>query len=189
MVVKENRGRRRYVAFTVDPSLSKDSLEAKIASIGYRNQFKIIQCVDGWCIARCSPNTIGRLEHVMSSADPGSRSLATSGNLITLRRRYPALWDTRSRYIAYRVSAEMTEKELADSVASRPDTKHVSVKMCMSGYAIVRCPLRDVEATNILMKDIDSDSAPFLSSYKASELRRAIANREPQLRNILLARK
>ena len=95
MVVKSKRGRRRYVAFTVDASLGKESLAGKLRAFAGDSDLKVIQCAEGWCIVRCSPNDRGKLVSLMSSIDPTSKSLRTSGTLITLRRRYPRLMETR----------------------------------------------------------------------------------------------
>lgn len=189
MVVKQVRGRRRYIAFTTDRSLTKRTLEEKLSSSGYAGQIRVIQCVDGWCIVRCGPLTVERSIRIMSSVSPGSKSLSTSGNLISLRRKYPELWNTRSRYVAFTVDGDLKENDLKERLEELGNAQHLSVKFCMSGYAIVRCPLRDVSSLISMMGDAAPGSKPFLSSYKANELRRHIANREPKLRNVLLARK
>ena len=95
MVVKSKRGRRRYIAFTVSSGLTKESLAGKLSAFGGDSAPKVIQCAEGWCIVRCSPNDRDRAVELMSAADPESRSLRTSGTLITLRRRYPRLMETR----------------------------------------------------------------------------------------------
>ena len=95
MVVKSKRGRRRYIAFTVSEGLTKESLAGKLAAFAGENPPKVIQCAEGWCILRCSPQERNRTIELMSAADPESKSLRTSGTLITLRRRYPRLMETR----------------------------------------------------------------------------------------------
>ena len=56
---------------------------------------KVIQCAEGWCILRCRPEDRDETISLMSRIDPESKSLRTSGTLITLRRRYPRLMETR----------------------------------------------------------------------------------------------
>lgn len=95
MVVKSKRGRRRYIAFTVDPSLTRESLAGKMKAFGGENAPKVIQCAEGWCILRCAPKDREGTVALMSRIDPGSKSLRTSGTVITLRKRYPRLMETR----------------------------------------------------------------------------------------------
>ena len=95
MVVKAKRGRRRYIAFTVSPGLTKEWLSGKIRAFCAGEPPKVIQCAEGWCIVRCSPKECADTVALMSKADPESRSLRTSGTLITLRKRYPRLMETR----------------------------------------------------------------------------------------------
>ena len=142
MVVKEKRGRRRYVAYVLGRTVAKSELEEGIRSTGY-SQIDIIQCAGGWCILRCEPWLLGRLDGIMEKACPGSVSKSTSGNLITLRHKYPILWDTRPRYIAFTVSAD--RETLSEGITERADSDGPSLKFCGSGYAIVKCTLRDRE--------------------------------------------
>lgn len=186
MVVKESRGRRRYVAFLLGAPLAKSELERRISATGY-HQIRVIQCAGGWCIIRCEPRLLARCGEIMEKACPGSVSKSTSGNLLTLRRKYPILQETRPRYIAFTVSVD--ERTLSDSIEERADGDGPSLKFCGRGYAIVRCALRDAERTVSIMNGIDPSSKAFLSSYNAKELRKDIANRVPELRPILLARK
>jgi RNase P/RNase MRP subunit POP5 len=90
MVVKEKRGRRRYIAFTVSPGLTRDSLihllKERSGGLPY-----VVQCGEGWAIVRCSPKEIDISVSAMNLADPSSVSLRTSGTLATLRDRYPEL--------------------------------------------------------------------------------------------------
>ena len=95
MVVKSKRGRRRYIAFTVDPELTAEALTGKLKAFCPDSTPKVIQCAKGWCILRCSPQERERTVGLMSQIYPGSKSLRTSGTLITLRRRYPVLQETR----------------------------------------------------------------------------------------------
>lgn len=186
MVVKEKRGRRRYVAYELGGPVAKSELEEGIRSTGY-SQISVIQCAGGWCILRCEPWLLERLDGIMGKACPGSVSRSTSGNLITLRRKYPILWDTRPRYIAFTVSAD--QETLSEGMAERADADGPSLKFCGSGYAIVKCTLRDTARTKDIMSGIDPSSQAFLSSYKSKDLRKAIADRCPELRSVLLTRK
>jgi len=89
MAVKEKRGRRRYVAFTVDRSLTRDSLIRMLKA--HPNAPYVVQCSEGWAVVRCSPDDIDNVVSAMRLADPSSVSLRTSGTLATLRDRYPEL--------------------------------------------------------------------------------------------------
>ena len=95
MVVKSKRGRRRYIAFTVDPALTKESLISKFRELREAYVPHIIQCSEGWCILRCSPKEREDAIGCMGRADPTSKSLRTSGTVITLRQRYPELMRLR----------------------------------------------------------------------------------------------
>ena len=95
MVVKSKRGRRRYVAFTVDPSFTKEGMAGKLRAFCGDSAPKVIQCAEGWCILRCRPEDRDETISLISRIDPESKSLRTSGTLITLRRRYPRLMETR----------------------------------------------------------------------------------------------
>ena len=186
MVVKEKRGRRRYVAYELGGSVAKSKLEERIRSTGY-SQISIVQCAGGWCILRCEPWLLERLDGIMEKACPGSVSKSTSGNLITLRRKYPTLWETRPRYVAFTVSGDCDS--ISEGIAERADDDGPSLKFCGSGYAIVKCTLRDTARAKDIMSEIDPSSHAFLSSYKSKDLRKAIADRCPELRSVILARK
>ena len=186
MVVKESRGRRRYVAFSLGRSIPKSELDGVLSSTAY-GQLQVIQCAGGWCIVRCEPWQTKSLIEIVAKKYPGSESVSTSGNLITLRRRYPILWETRPRYIAFTVTVDADT--LSEALSGRADDDGPVLKFCDRGYAILRCCLRDSERTKAMMKDIDPSSDAFLSSYKSKDLRKAIALREPELRSVLLARK
>lgn len=89
MVVKEKRGRRRYIAFRVDPALRRDDLRRALAA------GSVIQCSEGWAIVRCAPSETSVVAESLRSAYPETVSLATSGTLKTLRERYLNLERTR----------------------------------------------------------------------------------------------
>jgi hypothetical protein len=90
MTVKEKTGRRRYIAFTVDPSFSKETLIFALRKVCDGPPY-VIQCGEGWCIIRCLPKDADASVAAMSDADPSSLSLRTSGTLHTLREKYPEL--------------------------------------------------------------------------------------------------
>ncbi|MDR0779000.1 MAG: hypothetical protein LBE48_06165 [Methanomassiliicoccaceae archaeon] len=90
MTVKEKTGRRRYVAFTVDPLFGKETLISALRKASGDPPY-VIQCREGWCIVRCTPGSVDSTITVMRNADPSSVSLRTSGTLRTLRERYPEL--------------------------------------------------------------------------------------------------
>ena len=89
MVVKEKRGRRRYIAFTVSAAHTKDSLVRSLRE--FPGAPYVIQCSEGWAIVRCSPEETDASVSAMLLADPSSVSLRTSGTLAALRGRYPEL--------------------------------------------------------------------------------------------------
>jgi len=90
MVVKEKRGRRRYIAFTVRPGITKDVLISLLRKTGGDPPY-VVQCGEGWAIVRCSPRDVDMTVGLVRSADPSSVSLRTSGTLRTLRCMYPEL--------------------------------------------------------------------------------------------------
>jgi RNase P/RNase MRP subunit POP5 len=90
MVVKSKRGRRRYIAFSTSPDVTKESLIRGFRSIAADPPY-IVQCASGMAILRCSPDKREETASVMSLADPSSVPLRTSGTLRTLRDEYPIL--------------------------------------------------------------------------------------------------
>jgi len=95
MAVKSVRGRRRYIAFTVDSSLDRGTLIAGLNSLAGGSAPYVIQCSEGWAIIRTSPEGADDAIALMRQADQSSVSLCTSGTLRTLRDRYPRLRETR----------------------------------------------------------------------------------------------
>jgi RNase P/RNase MRP subunit POP5 len=95
MTVKEKRGRRRYIAFTVRSDLTKEGLISLLRSV--RSPLYIIQCSGGWAIVRCAPEDVDGTIAIMREAEPSSVSLRTSGTLRTLRERYPKLNELRPK--------------------------------------------------------------------------------------------
>ena len=91
MTVKSERGRRRYIAFTTDPELTKESAMHLIPG---GKRFNIIQCAEGMAIVRCAPAEIDECIASVRQVDPSAEPLVTSGTLRTLRDRYPLLKET-----------------------------------------------------------------------------------------------
>jgi len=90
LTVKEKRGRRRYIAFTVRADLRKEALIRALKDNSADPPY-VIQCAEGWAIVRCSPDTADATISAVREADPSSVPLRTSGTLATLRDRYPEL--------------------------------------------------------------------------------------------------
>jgi len=90
MVVKEKRGRRRYIAFTMHPGITKESLISSLRRLCGDPPY-VVQCGEGWAIVRCSPNDVDETVGLVRLADPSSVSLKTSGTLRTLRNTYSEL--------------------------------------------------------------------------------------------------
>ena len=88
MVVKSERGRRRYVFFEVPQPVRRDDVSQALEGIG---SVKVITCSDGRAVVRCSPNDREAVTRRMSEGFDGCRSVRTSGTLRGLRDRYPSL--------------------------------------------------------------------------------------------------
>ncbi len=94
MVVKEKRGRRRYIAFRAERRLSDEELLALINSLlsprGIKAP-KVIQFDGTMGILRCSPADKERIVGAFAERS-GPRcaieTLSTSGTLLTLREKY-----------------------------------------------------------------------------------------------------
>lgn len=92
MVVKEKRGRRRYIVFEVSKGIDKSSLIYKANNACRLGEsLYVVQCDAGKAIIRCSPDQRDRSIEIMGTADPGSTPLLTSGTLRTLREKFPEL--------------------------------------------------------------------------------------------------
>jgi RNase P/RNase MRP subunit POP5 len=94
MVVKEKRGRRRYVAFEVtsEELLSAETLLSALKSLsGGKKAPKLIQFDGHLGVVRCDLRdlawTKGLLVSVGSRLGPSIRTLSTSGTLRALRER------------------------------------------------------------------------------------------------------
>ncbi|NLX47877.1 MAG: hypothetical protein GXY70_06905 [Euryarchaeota archaeon] len=94
MVVKEKRGRRRYIAFRVESSMSDEELLAALNVIMSRRGMKmpkLIQFDGNMGILRCSPADKDRVVMALSEGSGTQRTietLSTSGTLLTLREKY-----------------------------------------------------------------------------------------------------
>lgn len=91
MTVKSKRGRRRYIVFTVDPELTRETL---IRLIPGGKRFNVIQCAGGMAVVRCAPDEVDECESAVKTAEPSAEPLVMSGTLRTLRDRYPLLKET-----------------------------------------------------------------------------------------------
>ncbi|HRR66863.1 MAG TPA: hypothetical protein P5063_04365 [Methanomassiliicoccales archaeon] len=91
MVVKEKRGRRRYIAFQVDGKASDEeflaALNAALSSRGVKVP-KVIQFDGRMGVVRCSPKDKDRILAALAADGKGIVPLSTSGTLLTLRKRY-----------------------------------------------------------------------------------------------------
>jgi RNase P/RNase MRP subunit POP5 len=94
MVVKEKRGRRRYIAFDTSTPASNETLLAYLtavfAPIGVKTP-KVIQFDGKRGIVRCSPTDKDKVLIALSSKTIlgiSISTLSTSGTLRTLREKY-----------------------------------------------------------------------------------------------------
>lgn len=89
MVVKEIRGRRRYIAFSVPADLTKSVLINRLTDSG--DAPYVVQCDGGLAAVRCAPKEMERTIEIMQAAVPGCESLMASGTLKALRSKVPGL--------------------------------------------------------------------------------------------------
>jgi len=101
MVVKEKRGRRRYIAFRVESKISDGellaTLNATLTPLGIKVP-KVIQFNGSMGIIRCSPLDKDRVIAALTErSEPRYRieTLSTSGTLLTLREKYFPESETR----------------------------------------------------------------------------------------------
>lgn len=87
MVVKSERGRRRYIFFRVPEDVRRDDLTQMLSGIA---SVKVITCTGGEAVVRCSPADRPLVTETLGSRE-GFGSVRTSGTLRTLRDRYPSL--------------------------------------------------------------------------------------------------
>jgi RNase P/RNase MRP subunit POP5 len=93
MVVKERRGRRRYIAFNVEPRANDESILAYLRCAADRigvKAPKVIQFDGTFGIVRTSPAEKEAMIGALNGTGEGFavRTLATSGTLRTLRERF-----------------------------------------------------------------------------------------------------
>ena len=88
MVVKEKRGRRRYIAFRsqIPRELMLVQMRSEAEKLGLKVP-KLIQFDRGWGIVRCAPKEKDVIIALLNSLE-GTESLLTSGTLRTLRERF-----------------------------------------------------------------------------------------------------
>jgi RNase P/RNase MRP subunit POP5 len=101
MVVKEKRGRRRYIAFRTECKLSDEGLLAILNATMSPRGIKVpkVMQFDGRMgIMRCSPSDKEKVLMALAErSDPRCKieTLSTSGTLLTLREKYFPEPDTR----------------------------------------------------------------------------------------------
>ena len=97
MVVKSERGRRRYVVYTVPEGTRWDEVLEALSADPTPAQLKVICCFSGMAVIRTEPSGLDEVGCRMHARWPGSESLITSGTLRTIRDRYPELRVRRKR--------------------------------------------------------------------------------------------
>ena len=97
MVVKSERGRRRYVVYTVPEGTRWDEVLEALSADPTPSQLKVISCFSGMAVIRTEPSGLDEVRCRMHARWPGSESLITSGTLRTVRDRYPELKVRRKR--------------------------------------------------------------------------------------------
>jgi RNase P/RNase MRP subunit POP5 len=94
MVVKEKRGRRRYIAFRAERRLTDEELLAILNATMSPRGIKVPRVIqfDGRLgIIRCSPSDKDKVVAALAErSDPrgGIETLRTSGTLLTLREKF-----------------------------------------------------------------------------------------------------
>jgi len=91
MVVKSERGRRRYIMFKMTCEFERETVIKRVNKTSDGEAPYIVQCEKNMMIARCSPDAIERTIEIISRMDPGSSSIITSGTLKTIRDKHPEL--------------------------------------------------------------------------------------------------
>ncbi len=102
MVVKEKRGRRRYIAFRVDSMISDGELlailNATLTPLGIKVP-KVMQFNGRMGILRCSPLDKDKVISALTERKDRRNkieTLSTSGTLLTLREKYFPETETRA---------------------------------------------------------------------------------------------
>ena len=91
MVVKEKRGRRRYIAFETSESMDAETVSREIISSAVRlgaRPPKLIQFEGRRGIVRCLEPEMKATLELLNDAELTMKTLRTSGTLKTLRERY-----------------------------------------------------------------------------------------------------
>lgn len=91
MVVKSERGRRRYILFKMTSELERETVIRRANRTSDGEAPYIVQCEKNMMIARCSPDSMERTIEIVSRIDPGSSSIITSGTLKSIRDKYPEM--------------------------------------------------------------------------------------------------
>ena len=86
-MIKSERGRRRYIAFSVPSNIGRNDL---IKEFGENGPY-VVQCGSGFAIIRCAPKDVDGTIARMNAVCPGSLSLMASGTLKALRTKIPEL--------------------------------------------------------------------------------------------------
>ena len=89
MVVKSERGRRRYVYLRVPSQMRRDDITSILD--GRIPSAKVITCHAGDSVVRCLPEDVMPMVEMLKCDEPTVESVKTSGTLRTLRDAYPQL--------------------------------------------------------------------------------------------------
>ncbi len=87
-MVKSERGRRRYIYFTVPEGTRRDDVSGVLSGVP---SAKVITCSGGKTVVRCSPADRAATIKAMTSGLEGCVPVLTSGTLRVLRNRYTSL--------------------------------------------------------------------------------------------------
>ena len=98
MVVKSERGRRRYIVYTVPPETGRSDVIEALSPLSLED-LRVITSFGGKAIVRCSPAEIETVSTAMKGCFPGCESLITSGTLRKVRETYPELKVPRKRKV------------------------------------------------------------------------------------------
>lgn len=97
MVVKSERGRRRYVVYTVPEGTRWDEVLEALSAEPVPPQLKVISCSSGRAVIRTEPDGLEVIGQRIAATWPDTESIITSGTLRTIRDRYPELRVRRRR--------------------------------------------------------------------------------------------
>ena len=91
MAIHGIKKRKRYVAFSVSPEMTKESIIKGSRPFCQSDPPYVIQCTGGKAVIRCSPENKDEVIIMMKHVDPSSSPLVTSGTLHKIRTLYPEL--------------------------------------------------------------------------------------------------